>query len=261
MLGRRMRRLRLARGMTQKELADPKYSYAYVSTIEAGRRTPSRKPSSISRSGWACHPDELLTGRPADLEARLELRLQEAIVAMSGRRDGRVVAGVPVDREGSEAIRSPPDPGEGREVPWACGASVIREPEEGLAHHQTRRGPARATNRRSSGSTPSPARRGASRRSVTSGMRSSCSRASSTDSSASSSATRMRSPGSTPRSCSRTSRPALLRKAAESGEELLALGPHLHGPRARRPDAHERRTALPRGGPRRGRAALAPSCG
>lgn len=88
MLGTRMRRLRLARGMTQKELADPKYSYAYVSTIEAGRRTPSREAIEHFAGRLGVTPDELLTGRPADLAPQLELRLMEARVASSaGRSD------------------------------------------------------------------------------------------------------------------------------------------------------------------------------
>ncbi|MGZ5212733.1 MAG: helix-turn-helix domain-containing protein, partial [Actinomycetota bacterium] len=83
-----MRRLRLARGMTQKEVADPKYSYAYVSTIEAGRRTPSREAIEHFAARLGVTPDELLTGRPADLAPRLELRLMAARVASSsGRSD------------------------------------------------------------------------------------------------------------------------------------------------------------------------------
>ena len=41
-VGRRIRQLRLAKGLTQKELAAPHYTAAHVSTIEAGRRSPSR---------------------------------------------------------------------------------------------------------------------------------------------------------------------------------------------------------------------------
>lgn len=86
MLGTRMRRLRLARGMTQKELADPRYSYAYVSTIEAGRRTPSREAIEHFASRLGVTPDELLTGRPADLAPQLELRLMQARVDSSAGR-------------------------------------------------------------------------------------------------------------------------------------------------------------------------------
>lgn len=83
MLGTRMRRLRLARGMTQKELAAPKYSYAYVSTIEAGRRSPSKEAIEHFASRLGVTPDELVSGRPADLAPRLELSLLEARVALS----------------------------------------------------------------------------------------------------------------------------------------------------------------------------------
>jgi transcriptional regulator with XRE-family HTH domain len=40
--GRRLRELRLAAGMTQAQLAEPRFSHAYVSVLEAGRREPSR---------------------------------------------------------------------------------------------------------------------------------------------------------------------------------------------------------------------------
>jgi transcriptional regulator with XRE-family HTH domain len=40
--GRRLREARVARGMTQAELAGPKFSHAYISVLEAGRREPSR---------------------------------------------------------------------------------------------------------------------------------------------------------------------------------------------------------------------------
>lgn len=41
-VGRRLRELRLAAGMTQAELAGHRFSHAYVSVLEAGRREPSR---------------------------------------------------------------------------------------------------------------------------------------------------------------------------------------------------------------------------
>lgn len=42
-VGARLRRLRLARGLTQRDLAGPGVSYAYISRIEAGARQPSVK--------------------------------------------------------------------------------------------------------------------------------------------------------------------------------------------------------------------------
>ena len=41
-LGRRLRERRLAAGLTQAELAGERFSHAYVSVLESGRREPSR---------------------------------------------------------------------------------------------------------------------------------------------------------------------------------------------------------------------------
>jgi transcriptional regulator with XRE-family HTH domain len=41
-VGERIRRLRLERGMSQRDLAEPGISYAYLSRIEAGARKPRR---------------------------------------------------------------------------------------------------------------------------------------------------------------------------------------------------------------------------
>ncbi len=87
MIGTRLRRMRIAKGLTQRELAAPRYTHAYVSTIEAGRRRPSRDALEHFASKLGVEVDQLVTGRPPDLIARLELRLQEARVALS---DGRL---------------------------------------------------------------------------------------------------------------------------------------------------------------------------
>ena len=42
-IGQRLKRLRLEQGMSQRELASPGVSYAYISRIEAGTRQPSVK--------------------------------------------------------------------------------------------------------------------------------------------------------------------------------------------------------------------------
>ncbi len=83
MIGTRLRRLRLAKGLTQRELAAPRYTHAYVSTIEAGRRRPSRQALEHFASRLGVEVDQLLTGRPPDLVAKLELRLQTARIALS----------------------------------------------------------------------------------------------------------------------------------------------------------------------------------
>jgi tetratricopeptide (TPR) repeat protein len=134
-LGTRMKRLRLARGMTQKELADPKYSYAYVSTIEAGRRNPSKEAIEHFASKLGVTADELATGAPADLAPRLELRLHEARVALS---DGRVddaaseLAAIAKEAKRHHLVRVTAKTEEG--LGLACERRA--EPEEALEHYQ-----------------------------------------------------------------------------------------------------------------------------
>ena len=87
MIGTRLRRLRTARGLTQRALGEPRYTHAYVSTIEAGRRNPSREALEHFAAKLGVDVEQLITGREPDLEARLRLRLQEARVQIS---DGRI---------------------------------------------------------------------------------------------------------------------------------------------------------------------------
>ncbi|MGH2589888.1 MAG: tetratricopeptide repeat protein [Actinomycetota bacterium] len=86
MVGSRLRRLRQTRGLTQRELGEPRYTHAYVSTIEAGRRRPSQEALEHFASKLGVEVDELITGRPPGFETQLRLRLQDARVAIS---DGR----------------------------------------------------------------------------------------------------------------------------------------------------------------------------
>jgi tetratricopeptide (TPR) repeat protein len=58
--------------MTQKELAEPGYTAAYVSTIEAGRRTPSAEALAHFASKLRVTADYLATGRSPDLVPRIE---------------------------------------------------------------------------------------------------------------------------------------------------------------------------------------------
>lgn len=82
-LGERIRALRKARGLTQLELAEPEYTHAYVSTVEAGKRTPSRGALEHFASKLGVGPDELLTGRPQGLEQDLQVRAADARVQLS----------------------------------------------------------------------------------------------------------------------------------------------------------------------------------
>jgi tetratricopeptide (TPR) repeat protein len=85
-IGTRLRRIRVAQGMTQAQLASPRYTHAYVSSIEAGRRRPSRSAIEHFASRLGIDPDELASGRAPDSEARLRLRLQEAMIDLSSGR-------------------------------------------------------------------------------------------------------------------------------------------------------------------------------
>lgn len=76
-LGDRMRRLRVERDLTQAELAEPDYTAAYISTIEAGRRIPSPAAVAHFANRLQIDPEELATGRPTSLPAELRFKLQE----------------------------------------------------------------------------------------------------------------------------------------------------------------------------------------
>lgn len=93
-LGTRLRQLRLERGLTQSELAEPHYSYAYVSSIEAGRRTPSPKALEHFASKLEVDPTELATGRsPArELELIADYLKARSLIA-SGSESNRTEAG------------------------------------------------------------------------------------------------------------------------------------------------------------------------
>lgn len=77
-LGERLLALRLERGFTQKDLAEPAYTHAYVSTIEAGRRHPSPAALEHFAGKLGVTVEELTTGRSPGLRTQLEVDLQEA---------------------------------------------------------------------------------------------------------------------------------------------------------------------------------------
>jgi tetratricopeptide (TPR) repeat protein len=86
-IGQRLRRLRLERGLSQRELAGPGVSYAYISRIEAGARRPSVKALRMLARKLGVSADYLETGseiRDTDerelriADAELELRLAES---------------------------------------------------------------------------------------------------------------------------------------------------------------------------------------
>ncbi|MCN9242142.1 helix-turn-helix domain-containing protein [Streptomyces sp. RY43-2] len=77
-IGRRVQRLRTERGLTQKQLAEPAYTPAYISTVEAGRVRASEPALRHIAERLGIAYEELLTGRPAHLATGLRLRLTDA---------------------------------------------------------------------------------------------------------------------------------------------------------------------------------------
>ena len=77
-IGERLKRLRLERGLSQRELSGPGVSYAYISRIEAGARTPSVKALRMLARKLGVSVEYLETGRDLrDVDER-ELRLSDA---------------------------------------------------------------------------------------------------------------------------------------------------------------------------------------
>ena len=68
-IGERLKRLRLERGFSQRELAAPGVSYAYISRIEAGTRQPSVKALRRLAAKLGVSADYLETGSDLDAEA------------------------------------------------------------------------------------------------------------------------------------------------------------------------------------------------
>ncbi|WP_330344907.1 tetratricopeptide repeat protein [Streptomyces longwoodensis] len=82
-IGRRVQKLRVDKGLTQRQLAEPTYTPAYVSTLEAGRVRPSDDALRHIAGRLGVDFEELATGRPAHLGTDLRLRLIEAQRALA----------------------------------------------------------------------------------------------------------------------------------------------------------------------------------
>jgi len=105
-IGQRLRRLRLERGLSQRDLAEKGVSYAYISRIEGGARRPSVKALRMLARKLGVSADYLETGseiRDTDerelriADAELELRLagssEDAEQRLARLRDEAIVAG------------------------------------------------------------------------------------------------------------------------------------------------------------------------
>src|SRR5436190_6112916 len=88
-IGQRLKRLRLDRHMSQRELAAPGVSYAYISRIEAGTRQPSVKALRRLAAKLGVSADYLETGSDLDPASARELRLADLELAVRlGEWDG-----------------------------------------------------------------------------------------------------------------------------------------------------------------------------
>jgi tetratricopeptide (TPR) repeat protein len=105
-IGQRLRRLRLERGFSQRDLAEKGVSYAYISRIEGGARRPSVKALRMLARKLGVSADYLETGseiRDTDerelriTDAELELRLagssEDAELRLAKLREEALVAG------------------------------------------------------------------------------------------------------------------------------------------------------------------------
>src|SRR5204863_3154382 len=81
-IGQRLKRLRLDRGLSQRELAAPGVSYAYISRIEAGTRQPSVKALRRLASKLGVSAEYLETGSQLDSSQQRELRLSNLELAV-----------------------------------------------------------------------------------------------------------------------------------------------------------------------------------
>jgi transcriptional regulator with XRE-family HTH domain len=89
-IGQRLRRLRLTRGLSQRELAGPGVSYAYISRIEAGARRPSVKALRMLAPKLGVSVEYLETGSDLRDDEERELRLVDAELRLrldDGARD------------------------------------------------------------------------------------------------------------------------------------------------------------------------------
>ena len=81
-IGQRLKRLRLEQSLSQRELAAPGVSYAYISRIEAGTRQPSVKALRRLATKLGVTADYLETGSQLGPEELRELRLADLELAM-----------------------------------------------------------------------------------------------------------------------------------------------------------------------------------
>ncbi|MGW6691102.1 tetratricopeptide repeat protein [Streptomyces sp. NPDC054961] len=82
-IGRRVQRMRTQLGWTQRKLAEPSYTPAYVSTLESGKVRPSETALRFLADRLGTSYEELATGRPAHAATALRLALTDAQQALA----------------------------------------------------------------------------------------------------------------------------------------------------------------------------------
>src|SRR4051794_8544729 len=100
-VGERLRRLRKERRLSQRDLSSPGITYAYISRIEAGARTPSVKALRMLAQKLGVTPEYLETGSTlggGELR-KLQLAEQELRLRLEGDLDEEAVEEALVDAE------------------------------------------------------------------------------------------------------------------------------------------------------------------
>lgn len=78
-LGRRIRRLRLEKGLSQEDVAEPAFTAAYMSHVENGKRRPSHAALTHIAERLDVTAEQLLSGRDPHEDLRLEIEIQSAL--------------------------------------------------------------------------------------------------------------------------------------------------------------------------------------
>ena len=100
-VGARLRRLRSEQGLSQRDLSSPGITYAYISRIEAGARTPSVKALRMLAAKLGVTPEYLETGSDLDAADLRELRIaeQELRLRLEGEADREALGRILADAE------------------------------------------------------------------------------------------------------------------------------------------------------------------
>ena len=128
-MGERVRQLRIARGLTQTELAGERFSKEYVSQIERGKTRPTGETVEWLASRLGVDPSFLETGVSSSERERVESVIARAEAAIESNQYEDVVGELEAYRElvcrGSVGERSSRELSEHGEVGWLDGLSSV----------------------------------------------------------------------------------------------------------------------------------------